>query len=37
MQPVERGKADKPAKIGKTVKDGDCVVPTVRVRLVKDV
>ena len=37
VQPVERGKADKPTKISKTAKDGNCVVPTVRVRLVKDV
>ena len=37
VQPKERVKADKPTRVSKTTKEDDCVVPTVRVRLVKDV
>ena len=37
VQPIERVKADKPTQIRKTAKEDGCVVPTVRVCLVKDV
>ena len=37
VQPIERVKADKPTRVSKTAKEDDCVIPTVRVHLVKDV